>query len=205
MDRFGASVEARYLQLLGIDAEVPEDGYHGDYVIDLAEDILEDARRAWPTCPSAERLARIRQEGADAALRRRSDRSSGSGSGSTATCTSGSSRRRARSTPRSSGSARGAAYEAEGAIWFRSTEYGDDKDRPLVRSNGLHTHFGADAAYLIDKFERGFEHLVYVWGADHHGTSPGSAAPRRRSATTPSAWRSSSTSGCRSCAAASRS
>ena len=63
----------------------------------------------------------------------------------------------------------GAAYEAEGAIWFRSTDHGDDKDRPLVRSNGLHTYFGADAAYVIDKFDRGFDHLVYVWGADHHG------------------------------------
>ena len=63
----------------------------------------------------------------------------------------------------------GFAYEAEGAIWFRSTAFGDDKDRPLVRSNGKHTYFGADCAYLIDKFERGFDHLVYVWGADHHG------------------------------------
>ncbi len=63
----------------------------------------------------------------------------------------------------------GYAYDAEGAVWFRSTAFGDDKDRPLVRSNGTHTYFGADCAYLIDKFERGFDHLVYVWGADHHG------------------------------------
>ena len=63
----------------------------------------------------------------------------------------------------------GYAYDAEGAVWFRSTAFGDDKDRPLVRSNGTHTYFGADAAYLIDKFERGFDHLVYVLGADHHG------------------------------------
>jgi arginyl-tRNA synthetase len=54
-------------------------------------------------------------------------------------------------------------------VWFRSTAFGDDKDRPLVRSNGTHTYFGADCAYLIDKFERGLDHLVYVWGADHHG------------------------------------
>jgi arginyl-tRNA synthetase len=65
--------------------------------------------------------------------------------------------------------AAGAVYDAEGAVWFRSTDHGDDKDRPLLRSNGLHTYFGADCAYLIDKFERGFDHLVYVWGADHHG------------------------------------
>ena len=65
--------------------------------------------------------------------------------------------------------ASGEVYEAEGAVWFRSTAFGDDKDRPLVRSNGTHTYFGADCAYLVDKFERGFDHIVYVWGADHHG------------------------------------
>jgi arginyl-tRNA synthetase len=63
----------------------------------------------------------------------------------------------------------GDAYEKDGAIWFRSTAFGDDKDRPIVRSNGRHTYFGADCAYLVDKFDRGFDHIVYVWGADHHG------------------------------------
>jgi arginyl-tRNA synthetase len=65
--------------------------------------------------------------------------------------------------------ASGDAYDSEGAVWFRSTAYGDDKDRVVIRSNGIHTYFGADCAYLIDKFSRGFDHLVYVWGADHHG------------------------------------
>ena len=63
----------------------------------------------------------------------------------------------------------GTVYEAEGATWFRSTDFGDDKDRVLVRANGMHTYFAADCAYLVDKFARGFDHLVYVWGADHHG------------------------------------
>jgi arginyl-tRNA synthetase len=54
-------------------------------------------------------------------------------------------------------------------VWFRSTAYGDDKDRVVIRSNGVHTYFGADCAYLVDKFARGFDHVVYVWGADHHG------------------------------------
>src|SRR4029077_12772657 len=65
--------------------------------------------------------------------------------------------------------AAGLAYEAEGAVWFRSTEFGDDKDRVLIRSDGRHTYFGADCAYLVDKFSRGFDHLLYIWGADHHG------------------------------------
>src|SRR5262249_19357744 len=63
----------------------------------------------------------------------------------------------------------GTIYEAEGAVWFRSTDFGDDKDRVVIRANGQHTYFGADCAYLVDKFRRGFDRLIYVWGADHHG------------------------------------
>ena len=63
----------------------------------------------------------------------------------------------------------GVVYDDEGAAWFRSTAYGDDKDRVVIRSNGQHTYFGADLAYLVDKFSRGFDRLLYVWGADHHG------------------------------------
>ncbi len=65
--------------------------------------------------------------------------------------------------------AAGHVYEDEGATWFRSTTFGDDKDRVLIRSNGQPTYFAADAAYLLDKFERGFDHLIYILGPDHHG------------------------------------
>ncbi len=61
-------------------------------------------------------------------------------------------------------------YEQDGALWFRSTAFGDDKDRVVRRSNGEFTYFGSDIGYLLQKFDRGFDHLVYVWGADHHGT-----------------------------------
>lgn len=63
----------------------------------------------------------------------------------------------------------GKAYESEGALWFKSMDYGDDKDRVLVRSNGEHTYFASDIAYHRNKFKRGFEYVVNVWGADHHG------------------------------------
>jgi arginyl-tRNA synthetase len=66
--------------------------------------------------------------------------------------------------------AAGHVYESEGATWFRSTTFGDDKDRVLLRSNGEPTYFAADVAYLLDKFGRGFGHLIYILGADHHGT-----------------------------------
>lgn len=68
--------------------------------------------------------------------------------------------------------ASGHAYEQDGALWFRSTEYGDEKDRVLVRENKQKTYFASDIAYHIDKLERGFERVIDVWGADHHGYVP---------------------------------
>ena len=170
MDRFGASVEARYLQLVGRDAEVPDDGYHGDYIADLARGILEDEGPGLADLEAEERLVRLREEGArrvlgwiratlgrfgvrfDVYVSERSLAEKGEIAAAVAEL------RRS-----------GFAYEAEGAVWFRSTAFGDDKDRVVVRSNGVHTYFGADCAYLVDKFSRGFDHLIYVWGADHHG------------------------------------
>jgi arginyl-tRNA synthetase len=65
---------------------------------------------------------------------------------------------------------RGHVYEQDGAVWFRSTDFGDDKDRVIYRSNGQPTYFAADIGYVTEKFSRGFDHLIYIWGADHHGT-----------------------------------
>jgi arginyl-tRNA synthetase len=64
----------------------------------------------------------------------------------------------------------GHAYEKDGAVFFRATEFGDEKDRVLIRSNGEPTYFAKDCAYVVDKASRGFHRLIYVWGADHHGT-----------------------------------
>jgi arginyl-tRNA synthetase len=170
VDRFGASVEARFLQLLGRDAEVPEDGYHGDYVTGLAREILEAEGPGVADLEPEERRSHLQHlatqrilEQIAATLERFNIRfdsymheRSLEDKGEIAAAVE-----RLREA--------GYGYEKDGAIWFRSTAFGDDKDRPIVRSNGKHTYFGADCAYLIDKFERGFDHIVYVWGADHHG------------------------------------
>ena len=66
----------------------------------------------------------------------------------------------------------GHVYEAEGARWFRATAFGDEKDRVVVRENGESTYFASDIAYHREKFARGFEHVIDVWGADHHGYMP---------------------------------
>ncbi len=68
--------------------------------------------------------------------------------------------------------ASGHTYEKDGALWFRSTDYGDEKDRVLVRENGQTTYFASDIAYHMDKLERGFERVIDIWGADHHGYVP---------------------------------
>ena len=65
--------------------------------------------------------------------------------------------------------ASGHAYLKDGALWFKSTDFGDEKDRVMVRENGAKTYFASDIAFILNKRERGFEHLLYVWGADHHG------------------------------------
>ena len=170
MDRFGASVEARYLQLAGRDAELPEDGYHGGYIEDLARDVLEAEGPSLADLPAAERLVRLREEGAQRVLvwiRRALERF-----GvrfdiffSEASLAERGEIVQAIETLRQ----RGYAFDADGAVWFRSTAFGDDKDRVVIRANGIHTYFGADCAYLVDKFSRGFDRIVYVWGADHHG------------------------------------
>ena len=170
MDRFGASVEARYLELLGRPADFPEDGYHGEYVRDYARDILADEGPGLADLDPGERFARMRSEGARRAMDQ--IRSTLARFGvvfdtfvSEASLADKGEIGEAVERMR----AAGAVFEADGAVWFRSTDFGDDKDRPLIRSTGLHTYFAADCAYLIDKFSRGFDHLIYVWGADHHG------------------------------------
>jgi arginyl-tRNA synthetase len=170
MDRFGASVEARYLQLVGREAEVPEDGYHGDYVTAIAQDILTNEGPTLADLPAPRRFERLLHEGSARVL-----------DGIKATLARFgvtfdsylSEAELARKGEIAAAIERlrvsGHAYEADGAVWFRSTDFGDDKDRVIVRTNGTHTYFGADCAYVIDKFSRGFDHLIYVWGADHHG------------------------------------
>jgi arginyl-tRNA synthetase len=169
MDLFGESVEARYLQLFGRDAEIPEGGYEGEYVNDLAREIREEAGDSLLDAPDRrERLQQLAVEKVLVWIRQTLERfgvridtwfneSSLRANGAIDAVV-----RKLRDA--------GHAYEAEGAIFFRATEFGDEKDRVLIRSNGDPTYFAADCAYVVDKFSRGFDHLVYVWGADHHGT-----------------------------------
>ena len=154
---------------------IPEDGYHGDYVAELApqlpeelaaprpatdDDNGEDAR-AWAAGRWASDRIRRGIEASLEALGVHFDVWTTEGS-----LLDGGWVDRAIARLRESGH----LYEQDGATWFRSTDFGDDKDRVVVRSNGSLTYFAFDIGYVVEKFSRGFNHLIYIWGADHHGT-----------------------------------
>jgi arginyl-tRNA synthetase len=149
---------------------VPDDGYHGDYVEDLARRVPEEVW-AQATAPGADAAgvvghwaAGLVREGIEASLERLGVRFDVWTT--EASLHEGGWVERAVARLRE----RGHVYEKDGAVWFRSTDFGDDKDRVIYRSNGEPTYFAADIGYVTEKFSRGFDHLIYIWGADHHGT-----------------------------------
>jgi len=154
MRRFGESVAAA---IRG--EEPPEDGYHGAYIAELARELVASGESEDVTeAAYARMLERIKAT--LAALGVRFDVYFGER-------TLHESGRIADAIERLR--AAGHVYEGDGATWLRTTTFGDDKDRVLVKADGAMTYFAADCAYLVDKLERGFDQLVYVLGADHHG------------------------------------
>jgi arginyl-tRNA synthetase len=165
IDNLGASVAA-----LRRGEPVPEDGYRGAYVRELAAE-LDDSTWAASTGPGVDPAAvvghwaaeRVRA-GIEASLARLGVRFDVWKSEATLHAEGWVARAVERLRER------GHVYEQDGATWFRSTDFGDDKDRVIYRSNGQPTYFAADIGYVTEKFSRGFDHLIYIWGADHHGT-----------------------------------
>jgi arginyl-tRNA synthetase len=171
VELFAASLEARYLQRFGRDATLPEGGYQGNYVADLAAEIAEELGDSLLELPPEERRSRLLDEGIRRLLEQIRETLERFGivfdSWAKQSALFGEGRiDQAVQLLKD----RELAYEEDGAIWFRSTRFGDEKDRVLIRANGEPTYFAADCAYLRDKFARGFDRLIYVWGADHHGT-----------------------------------
>ena len=173
IENFGLSLEARYFQLLGRDFPVPEEGYHGEDIADSARNFIarygdkfleaapQERRSALVEFALAEKLEAIQRTLANFGVRYDVWFSE--------------------KTLHESGDvqdtlndlrARGHLYENEDALWFRATDFGVDKDEVVVRSNGIPTYFASDIAYHRNKFRRGFEHVIDIWGADHHGHVP---------------------------------
>ncbi|MBR3181378.1 MAG: arginine--tRNA ligase [Eggerthellaceae bacterium] len=175
MDVFGNSIAVRYMQLLGHDVQMPEQCYGGAYVVDIAQGIIDREGRAYEDMSDDERMAAMREIGYREMLD--DQRTLLERFGTTFDCWFSESNLYAEDADGKSAVDRalevmrehGYLYEAEGATWFRSTEFGDDKDRVLIKANGELTYFTSDMAYHYDKVCRGFDHLINIWGADHHG------------------------------------
>lgn len=169
MNNLAISVNARYLELLGKPSEIPENGYHGHDIIETAQAIIDQDGDTYLDMPETERLE-IFKDRAYAeklkALKRDlahfnvhydnwfSERTLHPDAVQAACKVL---------------QERGKIYEKDGALWLKSTDYGDDKDRVVIRDNGVPTYLAADIAYHKNKYDRGFKSLINIWGADHHG------------------------------------
>lgn len=169
IDNLALSVNARYLELLGQETTFPENGYHGADIIDTARRIIDQDGDRFLALAEADRLAlfkeRALQEKLAALKKDLADfRVHFDQWFSEKTLHSGEIQKACDELK-----ARGRLYEKDGAWWVDTTTDGDDKDRVVIRANGIGTYFAADIAYHRNKFERGFKRLINIWGADHHG------------------------------------
>ena len=167
----GLSLEARYRQELGeVDYPFPEKGYHGKDIIDTAKRIIAEVGDSYLALPEEERQQKMIATALD-------EKISAIKSGlkdfgveydvwfsETSLHESGAVKEVVDLLTE-----KGLTYEKEGAIWLKTTEFGEEKDEVLVRSNGIPTYFAADIAYHKNKYDRGFKRVINIWGADHHG------------------------------------
>ena len=168
---FGASIETRFAERLGLEAPpIPEEGYAGAYVAEVAGTIPEPDGRAWLKLSERERRLRFAAWGIDRMLDRQKKDLERFGARMDRWFRESELHRGGLvEKARARLGERGLTDTRDGALWFRSTEFGDQEDRVIVRTNGEPTYFLADAAYHHDKFSRGFDRLIDLLGPDHHG------------------------------------
>lgn len=171
--KLAQSLEARYRQALGLEAEMPEDGYHGKDIINIAAElsaefgaaILDESEEAryefFRTHGLKHEFGKLQKDLADFRV------DFDVWFSETSLYKDGKVQ-----VALDKLKANGHVFEEEGATWFRSTTFGDDKDRVLVKSDGSYTYLTPDIAYHEDKLQRGFDTLINIWGADHHGYIP---------------------------------
>ncbi|MCK9223197.1 MAG: arginine--tRNA ligase [Limnochordia bacterium] len=168
-DRFAQSLEVRFRQILGEDIPFIEDGYPGEYVTELAQRAL-DEHSELTELAETERTVWFKVHGLDYMVE--SQRHDLAEFGVKFDCWFRERDLHAANKVIAVIAAmeeRGLTYRADDALWFRSTDFGDDKDRVLVRADGTPTYLAADIAYHLDKLERGYTRLIDIWGPDHHG------------------------------------
>jgi arginyl-tRNA synthetase len=167
------SIEARYLQQLGQQAEMPEDGYHGEDIIGFAMELVEEKGDSLLAMTPGDRASFFREYGLKKELdkiKRDLERFRvpfDSWFSETSLYENGEVLK-ALNELRD----RDEVYEKDGATWLSTTKYGDDKDRVLIKNDGTYTYLTPDIAYHRDKYGRGYDVIINIWGADHHGYIP---------------------------------
>ncbi|WP_282138384.1 arginine--tRNA ligase [Rossellomorea aquimaris] len=167
------SVEARYFQALGEDKAMPEDGYHGADIIGIGKKLAEEFGSKYAEVSDEERYKFFREYGLKIEMAKLQKdlemfRVPFNVWYSETSLYENGKIDAALKTLKDNGH----VYEEDGATWFRSTELGDDKDRVLIKNDGTYTYLTPDISYHQDKFERGHDVLINIWGADHHGYIP---------------------------------
>ena len=173
INNLALSVEARYFQALGLDKPMPEDGYHGADIIGIGKTLAEEFGDKYVNVSDQERFDAFREYGLKYEMEKLKQdlenfRVKFDVWYSETSLYQNGKIDVALDALRSNGH----IYEEDGATWFRSSELGDDKDRVLIKQDGSYTYLLPDIAYHKDKLERGFEKLINIWGADHHGYIP---------------------------------
>jgi arginyl-tRNA synthetase len=176
MDTFAKSVAARYLELCGREVEFGADWYRGAYITEIAREILDAEGEKWADADPAARESYFKETAYMQVLEHLKHVLHGMGVDFDVWFSE-----RTLHAPGPNGGlseveetieslrAAGHIYEKDDATWFASTPFGDDKDRVLKKADGSYTYFAADIAYHKDKFDRGFDRVIDIWGADHHG------------------------------------
>ena len=173
MGRFAASLEARCRQALGEEAAVPEDGYHGAYLEAWGRELAAEEGASLQALPAEEWEAVVLRWGMARAMRDIEETLALARIPFDSWFSEAELHRRGEVEEAIRRlEEQGHVYRAEGALWFRSTDFGDEKDRVLVTGDGRYTYLAPDIAYHLDKFGRGFDRLINIWGADHHGYVP---------------------------------
>ncbi|QED49762.1 arginine--tRNA ligase [Cytobacillus dafuensis] len=173
INNLALSVEARYFQSLGIEKEMPADGYHGEDIIGIGKKLAEEYGDKFAGVDEKERFDFFRDYGLKYEMAKlKADLEEfrvpfDVWYSETSLYNNGKI-----DTALKALKDNGHIFEEGGATWFRSTVFGDDKDRVLIKNDGSYTYLTPDIAYHKDKLERGFEKLINIWGADHHGYIP---------------------------------
>lgn len=167
------SIEARYFQALGKEMEMPEDGYYGQDIIEFGKELAEKEGTKYVEMDPQERFEFFKVWGRDRELEKIKKDLADFGVqfdnwfSETSLYESG-----AIDKVLTELKNRGYIYEKDGATWLKSTDFGDDKDRVLIKQDGTYTYLTPDIAYHENKYNRGFDRLINIWGADHHGYVP---------------------------------